>query len=110
MSGEIDTKGRLDRPAFSRFSEVQRALTAELRQAMDFVRYRRNLRQCDIAEAMGSNQPTVSRLFHGKANPTLRTLTLLLAAMGMRGTLTIVPARDGEDAPPITVRFIDDDG
>jgi len=54
-------------------------------------RERNDMTQEQLAEATGINQANISRLEHGTANPSLRTLKRLAAGLGMQLRLEFVP-------------------
>ena len=54
-------------------------------------RERNDMTQEQLAEATGINQANISRLEHGTANPSLRTLKRLAAGLGMQLKLEFIP-------------------
>ena len=59
-------------------------------------RERNDLTQEQLAEATGINQANISRLEHGTANPSLRTLKRLAAGLGTQLKLEFVPIPSAE--------------
>ena len=55
----------------------------EIGQRIRKMRKANNLSQEQLAEATGIHQADISRLEHGTANPSLRTLKRLAAGLGM---------------------------
>lgn len=60
-------------------------------QAMIDARKSSGMTQKQLAEKTGINQADISKLEHGNANPSLRTLQRLAAGMGMRLKLEFEP-------------------
>lgn len=60
------------------------------------LRRRSGLTQLDLAKVSGINQPEISRIEQGKANPTQDTLTRLGASLGA------ILAFTSEDGGPVT--------
>ena len=60
-------------------------------QAMIDARKASGLTQKQLAERTGITQADISKLEHGNANPSLRTLQRLAAGMGMKVKLSFQP-------------------
>jgi DNA-binding XRE family transcriptional regulator len=71
----------------------QREVTAqiELGRMLAAAREECHLTQTALAEATGVQQPEISRIENGQANPTLETITRLSTALGRRLELTPAP-------------------
>ena len=61
-------------------------------QAMIDARQASGLTQKQLADKTGIAQADISKLEHGNANPSLKTLQRLAAGMGMRIKIEFVPA------------------
>ncbi len=82
-------------------------MTAEitLMQALEEARKSLHLTEKELAERMGTRRESITRLFNAEdANPTLSTITSLLAALGLRAEITLRPALP--DEAPIEARFV----
>lgn len=66
----------------------------EIRAAMLASRHTAGLRQADVAEAMGTHPPCVSRLEHGPGGLRVSSVIAYLVATGH--TLAVVPVDAGE--------------
>lgn len=62
-------------------------------QAMIDARQASGLTQKQLADKTGIAQADISKLEHGNANPSLRTLQRLAAGMGMQIKIEFVPAK-----------------
>ena len=72
-------------------SEVQ------LIQALDVLRKQAHLSTEELAQRMGRQQATVSRLLNADhSNPTLDTLTDMLIALGVTAEIYLRPSQEGE--------------
>jgi transcriptional regulator with XRE-family HTH domain len=63
------------------------------------VRLRAGLTQAELARRAGTSQPVISAYEHGRRDPTVQTLTRLLAAAGADLVLR-APERGAADVPP----------
>ena len=82
-------------------------MTAEiaLLQVLEEARKSLHLTEKELAERMGTRRESVTRLFNAPdANPTLSTITSMLAALGLRAEITLRPA--SPDEPPIEAKFV----
>lgn len=61
-------------------------------------RLRNGLTQGDLARRAGTSQPVISAYEHGRRDPSLTTLSRLVAATGERLRVTSAPPRS--DLPP----------
>ena len=77
------------------FKKEYDALEAEFSiiQALLDARKNSGLTQMDLAERTGIAQADISKLEHGNANPSLKTLQRLAEGMGMRLKVEFVPVR-----------------
>ena len=74
----------------------------QLIEALNRLREQANISTEELARRMGRQRTAVSRLLNaGRPNPTLDTLTDLLAALGITAEVRLRPSQQGE--PPITV-------
>lgn len=81
--------------------------TAEiaLMQVLEEARKSLHLTEKELAERMGTQREAITRLFNAEhANPTLSTITSLLAALGLRAEIILRPALP--DETPIEAKFI----
>ena len=62
-----------------------------IKKAIYTARKTSGLSQLDLAERTGIPQASISRLEHGNANPSIRTLQRLADGMNMRIKLEFVP-------------------
>ncbi len=62
-------------------------------QAMIDARQASGLTQQQLADRTGIAQADISKLEHGNANPSLRTLQRLAAGMGMQLKVEFIPAK-----------------
>lgn len=65
----------------------------ELKRAMIQARLHSGMTQQQLADKTGIAQADISKLEHGNANPSLRTLQRLAAGMGMQVKIEFVPAK-----------------
>ena len=69
----------------------------QLIAALDQLRANANLSIEELAHRMGKQRASVSRLFNAeRPNPTLDTLTDLLAALGVTAEVKLRPSQQGE--------------
>jgi transcriptional regulator with XRE-family HTH domain len=74
-------------------------------QALEEARKSLHLTEKELAERMGTRRESITRLFNAPhANPTLSTITGLLAALGLRAEITLRPALPDES--PIEAKFV----
>jgi len=78
-----------------------------LLQVLEQARRALNISEKELAERMGVQRPTVTRLFNAAhPNPTLDTISAILRALGLQAEIKISPASP-EDAPiPIKAKFV----
>src|SRR5712692_500342 len=78
-----------------------------LLQVLEQVRKSLNVSEKELAERMGIQRSTVTRLFNAThPNPTLDTISDILRALGLQAEIKISPASP-EDAPiPIKATFV----
>ena len=83
---------QLKDPAFRTLWEQE---LTELRVGYQVLRLREKLglTQGQLAAKVGTAAPNISRLEAGKANPTLRTLAKVAAALGAKVKIQLVEAR-----------------
>ncbi len=93
-------------PAQDRAAELARALevealsaTAAILGAIERSREERHLSIAAVAEALGKQRTAVSRLVNDadESNPTMRTLTELLWAVGLHADVIVRPRTDEDD-------------
>jgi transcriptional regulator with XRE-family HTH domain len=78
-----------------------------LLQVLEQARKVLNISEKELAERMGVQRTTVTRLFNAcHPNPTLDTITEILRALGLQAEITISPASPEEAAMPIKARFV----
>jgi ribosome-binding protein aMBF1 (putative translation factor) len=67
------------------------ALAPEFAVIQSIIRQRikRGWSQADLAEAIGTRQPVISRLERGEGNPSLRTLKRIAEALELSLTVTL---------------------
>jgi transcriptional regulator with XRE-family HTH domain len=66
-------------------------------QALEEARKALHITEKELAERMGKQRTVVTRLFNASdANPTLETITALLAALGLHADVTLRPAEPDE--------------
>jgi transcriptional regulator with XRE-family HTH domain len=78
-----------------------------LLQVLEQARIALNISEKELAERMGIQRTTVTRLFNAShPNPTLDTITDILRALGLQAEIKISPA-SSEDVPiPIRAEFV----
>jgi transcriptional regulator with XRE-family HTH domain len=80
-----------------------------LLQVLEEARKALNVSEKELAERMGVQRPTVTRLFNAShPNPTLDTITDILRALGLRAEIKIRPASPEDTAIPIRAVFVPD--
>ncbi len=79
--------------ANEKFREEFEALAPEYEITKMLIESRksRNLTQKQLAEMTGINQADISKIEHGTANPSVKTLMRLAAAMNMRLKIEFIP-------------------
>jgi transcriptional regulator with XRE-family HTH domain len=78
-----------------------------LLQVLEEARKALNVSEKELAERMGVQRSTVTRLFNAShPNPTLDTILEILRALGLQAEIKVSPASP-EDAPiPIKAKFV----
>ena len=76
-------------------------------QVLEQARKALNVSEKELAERMGIQRSTVTRLFNAShPNPTLDTISDILRALGLQAEIKVSPASP-EDAPiPIKAKFV----
>ena len=78
-----------------------------LLQVLEEARKALNVSEKELAERMGVQRPTVTRLFNAShPNPTLDTISDILRALGLQAEITISPATPENALVPIKARFV----
>ena len=100
MSGKFDDflQGQLQDPGIRREYEALQAEHAlqpkhALIQAMIDARQKSGMTQKELAERTGIAQADISKLEHGNANPSIRTLQRLAKGMGMVLKIEFAPEK-----------------
>ncbi|MDD6675368.1 MAG: helix-turn-helix transcriptional regulator [Lactimicrobium massiliense] len=62
-------------------------------QALIDARHQAGLTQKELARRTGIAQPDISKLEHGNANPSVRTLLRLAKGMGMQLKIEFIPVK-----------------
>lgn len=74
-------------------------------QALEEARKSLHITEKELAERMGKQRTAINRLFNATdANPTLETITALLAALGLHAEVTLRPAEPDETL--LEARFV----
>lgn len=74
-------------------------------QALEEARIALHITEKELAERMGKHRTAITRLFNtADANPTLETITALLAALGLHADVTLRPALPDETL--LEARFV----
>ena len=94
MSGKFDDflQGQLQNPGIRREYEALQAEHA-VNQAMIDARQKSGMTQKELAERTGIAQADISKLEHGNANPSIRTLQRLAKGMGMVLKIEFAPEK-----------------
>lgn len=94
MSGKFDDflQGQLQDPGIRREYEALQAEHA-VNQAMIDARQKSGMTQKELAERTGIAQADISKLEHGNANPSIRTLQRLAKGMGMVLKIEFAPEK-----------------
>lgn len=80
-----------------------------LLQVIEEARKALHVSEKELAERMGVQRPTVTRLFNSShPNPTLDTITGILRALGLQAEIKIHPASPENAAIPIKATFVPD--
>ncbi len=67
----------------------------------------RNVSEKELAERMGVQRSTVTRLFNAThPNPTLDTISDILRALGLQAEIKISPASPEDASIPIKAKFV----
>src|SRR6266487_3632335 len=78
-----------------------------LLQVLEEARKALNVSEKELAERMGVQRPTVTRLFNAAhPNPTLDTIADILRALGIQAEIKISPASPGGAPIPIKATFV----
>jgi transcriptional regulator with XRE-family HTH domain len=78
-----------------------------LLQVLEQARKALNVSEKELAERMGVQRSTVTRLFNAEhPNPTLDTITDILRALGLQAEVKISPASSKDAALPIKAKFV----
>ena len=78
-----------------------------LLQVLEEARKALNISEKELAERMGVQRPTVTRLFNAAhPNPTLDTIADILRALGLQAEIKISPASTEDAAIPIKAKFV----
>src|SRR5579864_9665840 len=92
-------------PEFAKAFYDMRADIALL-QVLEEARKALNVSEKELAERMGVQRPTVTRLFNAAhPNPTLDTISDILRALGLQAEIKVSPAPP-EDTIPIKAKFV----
>lgn len=94
MSGKFDDflQGQLQDPGIRREYEALQTEHA-VNQAMIDARQKSGMTQKELAERTGIAQADISKLEHGNANPSIRTLQRLAKGMGMVLKIEFAPEK-----------------
>ena len=78
-----------------------------LLQVLEQARKALNVSEKELAERMGVQRPTVTRLFNAShPNPTLETISDILRALGLQAEIKISPAPSEDASIPIKAKFV----
>jgi transcriptional regulator with XRE-family HTH domain len=78
-----------------------------LLQVLEQARKALNVSEKELAERMGVQRSTVTRLFNAShPNPTLDTISEILRALGLQAEIKVSPASPENTAIPIKAEFI----
>jgi transcriptional regulator with XRE-family HTH domain len=78
-----------------------------LPQVLEEARKALNVSEKELAERMGVQRPTVTRLFNAShPNPTLDTISDILRALGLQAEIKISPASPEDALIPIKAKFV----
>jgi transcriptional regulator with XRE-family HTH domain len=78
-----------------------------LLQVLEQARKALNVGEKELAERMGVQRPTVTRLFNAAhPNPTLDTISDILRALGLQAEIKVRPASPEDSAIPIKATFV----
>ena len=82
-----------------------------LLQVLEEARKALNVSEKELAERMGVQRPTVTRLFNvAHPNPTLDTIADILRALGLQAEIKISPASPEDAAIPTKATFVPGQG
>ncbi|HEU5374960.1 MAG TPA: hypothetical protein VFV38_05955 [Ktedonobacteraceae bacterium] len=92
-----------DRDFAEGFNEADAELV--LLEALENARRRRHVSKSELAFRMGRQRESISRILSLRgANPTLRTIIMVLSSLDMTAEITLRPSTDGEE--PITIAAV----
>jgi len=78
-----------------------------LLQVLEQARKALNVSEKELAERMGVQRPTVTRLFNAAhPNPTLDTISDILRALGLQAEIKVSPASPEDATIPIKATFV----
>ena len=78
-----------------------------LLQVLEEARKSLNVSEKELAERMGIQRSTITRLFNSEhPNPTLNTITDILRALGLQAEVKISPASPEDASIPIKATFV----
>src|SRR5579863_6185042 len=78
-----------------------------LLQVLEQARKAFNVSEKELAERMGVQRPTVTRLFNAShPNPTLDTISDILRALGLKAEIKVSFASPEDASMPIKARFV----
>ena len=78
-----------------------------LLQVLEQARKTLNVSEKELAERMGVQRPTVTRLFNAAhPNPTLDTISDILRALGLKAEIKVSLASPEDATMPIKARFV----
>ena len=78
-----------------------------LLQVLEQARKVLNVSEKELAERMGVQRTTVTRLFNSAhPNPTMDTISNILRALGLQAEIKISPASPEDAAIPIKAKFV----
>ena len=78
-----------------------------LLQVLEQARKALNVSEKELAERMGVQRPTVTRLFNAAhPNPTLDTISDILRALGLKAEIKVSLASPEDASMPIKARFV----
>jgi transcriptional regulator with XRE-family HTH domain len=80
-----------------------------LLQVLEEARKALHISEKELAERMGVQRPTVTRLFNAShPNPTLDTIVDILRALGLQAEIKIRPVSPEDASTPIKAAFVPD--
>ncbi len=93
----------------SEFAEAfyDMSVDVALLQVLEQARKVLNVSEKELAERMGVQRTTVTRLFNSShPNPTMDTISNILRALGLQAEIKISPASPEDTAVPIKAKFV----